>query len=636
MKNKLLNSVSLLTISILAFTGSCKKTSDFLELRDREGMDSRIWDTEGSVQYFLNETYQVCMPEFPFHNTNNNAAIHWANDETAYSVTQELPQKVFNFKGFLLADNVKYIGAKYQGNNVGDNRYFDIAKCNIAIDNLPNSKGLSPAKINEFIGQFYTLRAMVYLNLTKYYGGVPLITKTQSPQDVDVVRRSKAKDMFKQIIADLDAAMARLDGVVYADPTGRLTKASAAALKARASLLWASPQFNPNDGKHVYEPTRWTEANKAAREAYEICKSAGHALHPSYGSIFQTEGVGSNKEILIVRQYNAVANKRGHNTEARSRPASEGGSHEDAFRPSARMIEAYGMLDGMPITASSADYKYDATYFWINRDPRFAASIGYNGNEWLLSGKTNRKQWNYEGGGDDKSALYVKRFTSPTLPVASVKYGDIGGSGMDWIDMRFAEVMLIYAETANETDDINTAKDMVRQIRQRAGIVAGANDYGLAPVGNDKDKMRELILNERMVEFAFENKRNDDLRRTRQMHQLTGLLYYYKVGPKLTARKHWTGPGLLDSATTKDFLIKPMVSDATKMNRDTINMNNVSSVAKFFLPYDGTNLPTGVVGFGMPEYYYFFGFNNVFIQSSSLLEQTIGWEGGTFDPLETK
>ncbi|RXK83319.1 RagB/SusD family nutrient uptake outer membrane protein [Filimonas effusa] len=633
MKRKLYTSIKILALPLLMTLHGCQKTSDFLEVVDHDGVDGRIWDGEGSVQYFLNETYQVIMPEFPFQNTANNIGITYASDENAYGSTQELTQKLFNAKGTLIADNFKYIGTKYQGTNIGDNRYFDISKCNMALDNLPNSKGLSQEKIKEFMGQFYALRAMVYLNLTKYYGGVPLITKTVNPQSVELVRRSKARDMFKQIIADLDAAASNLEGVTYKEPVGRINKEAVAALKSRALLLWASPQFNPiNDGKHTYEPARWQEANEAARKAYEICKAGNYDLMSNYATVFQTEGV-ANREALIVRSYGTAINKKGNNVEARSRPASEGGSVEDCYKPSVRMVNAYTMKDGVPITAASSAYKYDETHFWINRDPRFNVTIGFNGCNWALSAKSTRRQWTYTGGGDDKSAMYVKRFTSPNLAVADVKYNDVGGSGMDWIELRFAEVVLNYAETANETGDLGTAKAMVRLIRKRAGIEQGNYDYGLA-LANDKDQMRDLILNERMVEFAFEGKRNDDLRRTRRMHLLTGALYYFKEGPKLATGKIWVGPAVKDSATVKDFLVKAMASDPTRANRDTIDINNPATVDRFFLPYEGTNLPSGVGGMSMPEYYYFFGFNNVFLQSSSLLEQTIGWEGGTFDPLD--
>jgi starch-binding outer membrane protein, SusD/RagB family len=195
---------------------------------------------------------------------------------------------------------------------------------------------------------------------------------------------------------------------------------------------------------------------------------------------------------------------------------------------------------------------------------------------------------------------------------------DLGGSGMDWIELRFAEVMLDYAETANETGDLTLAKQLVRQIRQRAGIIAGAFDYGLA-VATSKEEMRDLIMNERMVEFAFEGKRGDDLRRTRRMHLLTGMLGSMQFETV--------------NNTKKDFLEKVIDAATGKRNRDTLNMANKSAVQAYFkYPYK-IIYPTGNTGFSMPESYYFFPLHNTFINSSPLLEQTIGWEGGTFDPL---
>ena len=106
-----------------------------------------------------------------------------------------------------------------------------------------------------------------------------------------------------------------------------------------------------------------------------------------------------------------------------------------------------------------------------------------------------------------------------------------GGSGMDWIEMRFAEVVLNLAECANETGRLAEAKDNVRRIRQRAGIAAGSFDYGLA-VATDMASMRSLILNERMIEFAMEGKRYWDLRRTRN-YGLISARQPYKLSAKL-------------------------------------------------------------------------------------------------------
>jgi hypothetical protein len=653
MKNKLCSRLNILAVSLVLLCCGCKKTYDFLNLPDNQFMDARIWENEGAVQYLVDEAYWISMPEFPWHNATNNNDVTTANDESVFSATKEWTQRYFNVHAKIFnGDDFKYIGTKYQGENVGDNRYYEIARCNLALKMLPDSKGIIPAKVKWFMGQFQLIRAIIYLNLMKYYGGVPIVTDPLSPQTIEPLRRAKAKEVLRLIVADCDAAIKNLEGIQYVGTAingnyGKLTRGAAAAWKARALWWWASPLFNPiGDPAHPHDAGRWVEANKAAREAYEMCKTDGYGLISNYGSIFQLEGPYAtdasgngtgNKEAIIIRSYSALKPKRGNNVEAKSRPSSENGSPDDCYRPTTKLLEAYCMKDGIPITdaAVASQYPYDANHIWLNRDPRFDASIGYNGGLWALSGKSTRRQWSYEGeASDGKVPFYCKRFTFPNLPKENVKQsGDFGGAGMDWIDLRFAEVMLIYAETANEAGETAIAQDMVRQIRQRAGVEAGNKDYGLA-MYSGKDAMRELIYNERMVEFALEGKRNDDLRRTRRMHLLTGSTLSYPKILKTTAKKFWIGPKTTDSADVKTWLVRPLATDATRTNRDTLNINNPATADIFFLPYDGTGGTPLPISFDPQKY--FFALNNFYLFSSALLEQTAGWNGGTFDPLETK
>lgn len=614
----------------------CKKTYDYLNVPDRETIDARIWESDGAIQYLLNEGYFISMPEFPWHNTAASSDIAIASDESVYSLTKEWPQKTLGIhKDPFLADNFKYIGIKYQGDNIGDNRYYEISRCNLAIQELPKSKTLDPDKRRGFLGQFHLIRAMVYFQLAKYYGGVPIITEPLTPETIVGVPRAKAKDVFSLIIADCDAAVNYLDGAKYNGTTGKLTKAAAVAWKARVLLYFASPLFNPvNDPEHPNDPSRWNEAYKACKEAYDVCKTAGHELVADYDKIFQLENA-NNKEAIIIRSYSAVVTKRGNNVEAKSRPPSEGGSPDDCFRPTVNMLNAYGMKDGVPADKSQAGtglYKYDSNHIWLNRDPRFDATIGYNGGAWALSGKATRRQWTYEGEANDgKVPFYCKRFVIPTLPKDNVKYGETGGSGMDWIELRFAEVMLNYAEAANEVGQLDVAKNMVREIRKRAKIEQGSLDYGLALVSG-KEEMRELILQERMVEFAFESKRQDDLRRMRRFHLLSGKQLVYPKILKLVGGKVWKGPLVTDSATVKDWLMLPLAKNPTLVNRDTINVTNPATMDRYFVKYDGTG-GTDRPNVNIPADRYFYGLNNFYLLSAAVLEQTKGWPGGTFDPL---
>ena len=606
----------LMASSTALITQSCK--DDFFELVDHGGLDARIWDNEGAIEYYLAGTYSMIMPGHPHEITTNDMQMHYASDENYFSGTNSPSKKVLGLSGEIGLNDVKYIATKYQGTNVGDNRYFDIARCNNAIAYIPTGT-LSTESKKKFLGQFYALRAMVYFELTRLYGGVPLVLEPQNPDQLELSGRASAKACFTQIVSDLDSAMVNLDGVSWDDATGRgkINKAAAASLKAKALLYWASPQFNPTDNPaHPYEAQRWQTAFQASKEAYDICQAAGRALIPNYSEIFLKEGT-ANTEAVVLRSYSSISEKRYTRVEQYSRPASEGGSPQDYYVATTKLLDAYRMKDGT--LADGNNTNYDAALFWKNRDPRFANTIVYNGAVWPLSGIEGRKQWNYTNATNETSikSFYCKKFVNPALSKSAVAVAnDLGGNGMDWIEIRFAEVIMDYAESANETGNLSFAKELVRSIRKRAGIEQGAYDYGLALASN-KEQMRDLIINERQIEFAFEGKRYHDLRRTRRMHTLEGTIQTYLFETKSDALKK-----ILESKNA-----------AGMMHRESLDMNNRDTVLNYFkYPYN-LRAESANGAFAFRDYYYFYPLPNTFMNSSPLLEQTIGYEGGTFDPL---
>ncbi len=580
----------------------CKK--DIFDLKDPNGINSDIWNDEGAVNQFLNKGYDLMMPQWP-----TPGAIHNTSDESNSANTTFL-------YGQLVENSITDIGTS---NGFGTSRYFDIRRTNIGIDGV-NSGNLPEPTKKTLKGQFFFLRAMVYFNLVRLYGGVPLVLKAQDLNGDDLnVPRAKSSEVFDAIARDLDSAGAYLPASWPASEKGRITKAVAFALKGKALMYWASPQFNPTNNVD-----RWQRAYDACKAAYDTAVSNGYALYPNYANIFVDES-SSNKEVMMVRVYDAISVSpgRGTNTEYITRPRSEttglagGGSNQ----PTWNLVKAYPMSNGLPITHTSSNY--NNVLFWQNRDPRFNASIAYNGDVWPLSNKAGRKQWNYTGVTDEGSGLtstgfYTKKITNPSISAQATAYNSNsgGGSGMDWIEMRFAEVIMNYAECANEIGNLAESKDLVRKIRVRANIVPGSFDYGLA-VPTTTAQMRDLILNERMVEFAMEGKRYHDLRRTRRLHLLSG-----------TVREavRWA----VKTPTTVAFL--EGLTDQGIKRRDTANLNNVSVYNALFTPAVASLDPTTPIS--IPETYYFYPLPNFFRQSSYLIEQTIGWPGGSFDPLQ--
>jgi starch-binding outer membrane protein, SusD/RagB family len=166
---------------------------------------------------------------------------------------------------------------------------------------------------------------------------------------------------------------------------------------------------------------------------------------------------------------------------------------------------------------------------------------------------------------------------------------------------------------------------MVRLIRKRSGIVLGAFYYGLA-IATNTAEMRSLILNERQVEFAMEGKRYFDLRRTRNLGLITT-----RVGYKWTAKAPYYPGTTRSGALPADIFLDKADANGVKP-RDTANLNNKSVYTAMFTTSFTTLEGSNVIN--IPEKYYFYALPNYFNQYSYVLEQTKGWTGGTFDPLQ--
>ena len=481
--------ITLVTFCLLSAVvlSSCKK--DFFEIEDPNGFEVEgSFEDEGAIGLFLNRTYALTMPQWP-----TIGGIHNTSDELNNANTTFL-------YGQLVENSVTDIGTSP---SITANRYSDIRRRNLAIAGINSVTTLPATSKANLKGQFFFLRAYTYFRLVRLYGGVPLVFTAQSLGDEELsVPRSKTSECIAAIARDLDSAAANLPAAWPASADiGRVTRGAALAVKAKALLYWASPQFNITN-----DASRWAAAYTANKAAYDGCVADGYTLLPNYGNIFTTE---DHKEVLLVRKYN-TSRDLGTNLENVTRPFSESSAGGGSNQPTWNLVQAYTMNNGLPITNGASGY--NATQFWLNRDPRFAATIAWNGDLWALSGKSTRKQWTYTGVLDETAGtivtgFYCKRLCNPSISAAQALYNSNtgGGSGMDWIEMRFAEVILNLAECANETGNLVEAKNMVRLIRQRAGIVAGAgaNDYGLS-VATDMVSMRTLILNERQVEFAME------------------------------------------------------------------------------------------------------------------------------------
>jgi hypothetical protein len=356
------------------------------------------------------------------------------------------------------------------------------------------------------------LRAMFYFELVKHYGGVPLLgDKVFKISDNVALSRNSFDECIKYITSECDAIKDSLLVAPVADPNAdshRPTKGSAMALKARVLLYAASPLFNggnidatnPLTGYTSFSAARWAAAAAAAKNVMDL---GTYSLLPNFKDVFITQ---NNPEILFMRE---VGNN--NNIETNNGPVgftTAGGKGQTS--PTQELVNSFPMLNGLAITDAASNY--DPSNPYNNRDPRFTATIIYNGAQWL-----NTQIQTYEGGqSKPNSALqqtqtgyYMRKFMGNFENTNTYS-----AHSSDWLVQRYADIVLAYAEAQNEVGGpTQEVYDAVISIRKRAGITAGGNGlYGLV-AGMSKDQMRATIQNERRIEFAFEESRYWDIRR---------------------------------------------------------------------------------------------------------------------------
>lgn len=469
--------------------------------------------------------------------------------------------------------------------------YEQIRKINLLLQKV-GSGSIDEETQNTLKAQALVLRAWRYFQMVRLYGGVPLILEPQELTDDLYVTRAKTSECIAQMVKDLDDAIAILPWKWTSDDEGRITKAAAMAFKGRILLYWASPQFNPDNDKQ-----RWEDAYNANKQVMEELAQNGYGLYGSYSDLWFDE---MNVEAVFVKRFQEPGLTNSWN--AGTRPLSEAQNYTGYNRPTLEMVESYPMADGTPITESK---DYDPVYFWKNRDPRFAQSIAYNGCLWELSGKSGRIQWTYVGSelnNPTPSGFYCRKAVDESYTPYYTER-----SSTDWIEIRYAEVLMNYAECAAELDKKDEVYAILKQIRNRAGILPGSDGlYGLK-AGMSHDDMIKAIMLERKIEFAFEGKRYWDLRRRRLFaSELNG------------TRRHGLLPKLKISQEEFD-----KIKDNVDIDKDKDTYFRDSLVVldtKFDIDFK--------------DNYYFYAIPNKHLETNSKLEQTQGWDGGTFNPYE--
>lgn len=364
------------------------------------------------------------------------------------------------------------------------------------LENVDRVPEMDPALNVRLKGEAKTLRAFAYINLAMLYGDVPLVTKTMSVDEAKAISRTTVSEIWDFISAELTTAAADLPDTQT--DKGRVTKGVALGLKARA-MLYAG---------------RYSEARSAAASVIAL---GVHQINPSYKQLFDYTGENSS-EIMFARQYTKT-------TAAHSifyfYTANSLYTQQCQLIPTKPLVDAYLMkTTGLPITDPASGF--DPYNPYANRDPRLSHTIYVNGD--ILPNGQILNSLPGSGTGDDitssaenvtQTGWYFKKY------VSNSDYAQPWNCGVNLIYLRYAEVLLTYAEASIELGGTNidqSVLDAINALRLRA-------DVGMPLVTTtDQAQLREVVRRERMVELAIEGHRLFDIRRWRIGPSTTGTI----------------------------------------------------------------------------------------------------------------
>lgn len=454
-------------------------------------------------------------------------------------------------------------------------------------------------------GEAYGLRAMYMYYLLQAHGGmtadgqlmgVPIITEEEDVHSEHNLPRNTFADCMKAIYDDCQKAIEllpseykdiesddevpakykeigatkgqfnRVFGLIF---RGRVNATIVQAFRSKAALLAASPAFQASGAKY----------EDAANYAAEVLDKIGgvEGMDPTgwtwYANTKEINGLANGecpKEVLW-------RGEKSENNDWESdnfAPSLEG---KGRINPTQNFVDAFPMANGMPITEEGSGYKADDPY--ANRDPRLAAYVLYNGcKEGVNDTEINttvdggtKDGINKEVGKSTRTGYYLRKLLRQDVnldPNKTTKQHHYTPR------IRYTELFLNYAEAANEAwgptgkgSHNYSAYDVIKALHKRAGV---GNDY-LESIKTNKEKMRELIRNERRIELSFEGFRFWDLRRWNLVDEMKAEVYGMSISTVDGEKKYTVVP--VDTRNYKDYMIYGPIPNTEMLKFDQLQQN---------------------------------------------------------------
>lgn len=359
--------------------------------------------------------------------------------------------------------------------------YTGIFRANQVIENTPNAE-IADEKKEELIAEAKFLRALNYFHLAINFGSVPIITAVPQEREDYFVKQSPEEDVWARVETDLKEAKASLPVTYPSEMVGRATKGAAIGYLGKAYLYQGKWPEAENEFKLLATP----EGTAQSGFSYDLL--------PNYGDNFIAE-MDNNRESLFEIQNQNVGGSQPWSGENANE--SQGVTTAQEFAPT----EVGGWFEAFPTDKIFDEFQKEKTESG-DFDPRMYASL----------------VWNYPG------AMFYNRpfseFSNPFGYKARIRkyqnwWNDDEGIYISEINekaLRFADVLLMYAEALTMQGKEAEAYPLVNRIRNRANLTD-------LPLGMAQDEMIAEIRHQRMIEFFREGLRFYDLKRWKVLEE---------------------------------------------------------------------------------------------------------------------
>lgn len=516
--------INLAIIAFSTFICSCNKILD-VEPLDQITSDA-VWKDTALMQAFVNNIY----PTIGKGEFNSTSGLSDLADESIWTNgAQAVVQST------MTSSNLDVLGGSRFDYLVWGTLYSAIRNCNDFLVNSAQSPYANAQSTQRMRGEVYFLRGYFYHNLMRTYGGVPLITKVYGLKDSTSKARNTFEETIDFIVNDADSAAALLPLAYDGSHVGRATKGAALALKSRVLLYAASDLYNINPSKRAdlgyvnggggSRQAKWQAAKDAAKEVMDMGIYQLYMADPApedstaenYANLFLAK---QSPEIIFCRYFSK--DNGASNVGLWFSPNGYDGYGENS--PIQQMVDAYEMKDGTKFSWNNPE---QAAHPYENRDPRFYASIFYDGAHWkprysdaapydpigivqtfttltLPNGTTlpgiDTRNGPVESWNGSYSNYYLRKFLDPENDFQSVV------QEVPWLFFRYGEILLNYAEACIGLKQYQEARNALNKIRRRAGMP----EFDATQTGA---VLLKEYRNERRVEMAFEEQRFFDIRR---------------------------------------------------------------------------------------------------------------------------